>query len=275
MLTCTEHSPNNTIYSAVMDTILHLIPADAVYLAGARYTACNSSSIFYPSRKEEKERLAFLYLVIIAKLADKAPYEWQDRIESHCKKIIPCTTIVLSSETFQHWIQQGHPFSFHVIKHGICLQQSAEFQIPELVSPPPMLSTSTSMLAEGFNMYKEFMAAASLFTLRKQNRFACFMLHQAIELGLHSILKAGIGFHYRTHNIERLIIYASLVHEELFYWMYGADKDNKLLHKLQQAYSGARYEESYAVSNCELTEITALVQQLNPYFLKEKRVLME
>ena len=161
----------------------------------------------------------------------------------------------------------------HVLKTAICIQQSEGFINNADIVPRYLPSMGESILAEGLNMYTEFMAAAELFRIRKQNRLACFMLHQATELGLNSILKTGTGFHYRTHNIERLIINTSLVHEELFYWINGAEKERKLLHKLQQAYSGSRYEESYAVNAVELSEMMQLVLQLKKYFLRERRVL--
>ena len=266
MLNDATDAQSTGIYKTVIDTILQLLPADTIYLAGTRHEACRSNSIFNAGAKQESERLSFLYLVIIANLEDKAAHEWQDRLEAHCKKIISCTTIVLDTTAFLQWLKEAHPFSCRVVQQANCLHRSAGYSVHEEALPIGVPSSSESLLAGGLNMYKEFMAAAELFSLRKQNRLACFMLHQAMELGLHSILKAGAGFHYRTHNIERLMTYASLVHEELFYWTHGTEKHRKLLHKLQQAYSGARYDECYGVNACELNEITQLVKRLEGFF---------
>lgn len=276
MITTIEEpqTKNISIYQDIIATITSLEPADAVYLLGERHASHISNSIFHAGGKQDNKRLSFLYLLIIVNLDNKAAHEWQDQLEAHCKRIIPCTTIVLNTANFQHWVKEGHPFACHVLKTAICLQQSEGFTCDGDTVPVYLPSMGESILAEGLNMYTEFMAAAELFMLRKQNRLACFMLHQATELGLNSILKAGTGFHYRTHNIERLIIYTSLVHEEFFYWINGAEKERKLLHKLQQAYSGSRYEETYAVNAVELGEIMGLIEWLKRYFLKDKRVLL-
>ncbi|PVD49618.1 hypothetical protein DC498_24100 [Terrimonas sp.] len=191
---------NVSVYQEIIATITSLVPADAVYLLGERHAGCSSNSIFYTGRKQENERLSFLYLLIIANLINKAAHEWQDQLEAHCKKIIPCTTIVLNTENFQHWIREGHPFVCHVLKTAMCIQQSEGFINNAGIVPRYLPSMAESILAEGLNMYTEFMAAAELFRVRKQNRLACFMLHQATELGLNSILKAGTGFHYRPHT---------------------------------------------------------------------------
>lgn len=273
MLTNIQQQQSTAVFEAVSNTIISLLPADAVYLLGARHSACTGNSIFHAGTKERNDRPSFLYLLVVANLNDKAAHEWQDQLEAHCKRIIPCTTFVLYTATFQHWIREGHPFACHVLKTAMCLHRAEGFLCDGDTVPVYLPSMGESILTEGLNMYTEFMAAAELFAIRKQYRLACFMLHQAAELGLNSILKAGTGFHYRTHNIERLIIYTSLVHEELFYRVNGTEKERKLLHKLQQAYSGSRYEETYAVNAVELGEIMELIQLLKGYFLKERRVL--
>lgn len=69
------------------------------------------------------------------------------------------------------------------------MHQQEGFEMLEEQPAVHLPSMSESILTEDLNMYTEFMAATELFGVRKQNRLACFMLHQATEFGL---MKMGI-----------------------------------------------------------------------------------
>ncbi|MCW3090505.1 MAG: hypothetical protein JWP81_1574 [Ferruginibacter sp.] len=48
--------------------------------------------------------------------------------------------------------------------------------------------------------------------IRSQNKMAAFMLHQAAEHALHTILKKATGLHVNTYNIDRLLRYCTMYH---------------------------------------------------------------
>ncbi|MGI8581196.1 MAG: HEPN domain-containing protein [Chitinophagaceae bacterium] len=68
-----------------------------------------------------------------------------------------------------------------------------------------------SILKQGINKATEFLVGADFFRIRGQNKMAAYMLHQATEHALHTILKIKICLYLNTHNLDKLIRYCSMV----------------------------------------------------------------
>ncbi len=70
-----------------------------------------------------------------------------------------------------------------------------------------VIAQNEKLFNAGFNKVNEFLAGAELYRIRKQNKMAAFMLHQATEHALHTILKIGIGLYINRHNLDKIMRY--------------------------------------------------------------------
>jgi len=108
-----------------------------------------------------------------------------------------------------------------------------------------------------------FFAGSEFYRLRKEYAMSAFMLHQAAEQTLRAILKIGTGYNSCTHNLNRLLKYASMVSYELpDVFAHRRDKDQQLLNLLQKAYSDARYGTDYTVTLEQLITLTEKVNRI-------------
>jgi HEPN domain-containing protein len=269
-----EHIHIKNRLEELCTVIQNLIAADAVYLLGQRYTHHLYENIYQPALAETPKTISFVWILVVAALNNRPPHEWQDRIETHCNKITSVTTLVLDTRIFRQWLAESHPFACFVTAKAKSLFLREQFQRPNPVALERQSIAAQTCLEHGFRTYRAFLAAAELFMLRKENRVAIFMLHQATEHALHAILKANTGFHYCTHNLKRLFAYASLVYEELFCFCEPV-KDKKLMEQLNKAYSEARYDESFFVSSPDLYKLLHIVKGLEPLLLQVKRIVAE
>jgi HEPN domain-containing protein len=122
---------------------------------------------------------------------------------------------------------------------------------------------NNSIYTAGLNKVEAFLAGADLYRIRQQNKMCAFMLHQAAEQALHTLLEIKTGLRAVTHSIDKLLRYCSMVcpymHEVFFT---GYEKDKRLLSVLQKGYIDSRYNNSYTVSDRELDAITEKVREI-------------
>jgi HEPN domain-containing protein len=93
---------------------------------------------------------------------------------------------------------------------------------------------------------------------------AAFMLHQSAEQALRTLLTTGTGYQANTHNLNRLIRYASLVSHQLpDIFPQKNDREKRLFNLLQRAYVDARYKEDYKINSDDLLYLTEKVRHIH------------
>jgi len=93
---------------------------------------------------------------------------------------------------------------------------------------------------------QEFLAGADLYRIREQNKMSAFMLHQAAEHALLTLLKLTTGLHVNTHNLDKLIRSCSMVSYKLpEVFNRNNEQNERLFQLLQKAYIDTRYKDSY------------------------------
>lgn len=118
-------------------------------------------------------------------------------------------------------------------------------------------------IKKGIEQARAFAAGADLYRLRMQYSMAVFMLHQSAEHALHTIIKAGTGYHTITHHLERLLGYAAMAAPDVNdVFPRNTEKDLHLFRLLQKAYSGSRYDVKYTVKGRDLQALCERVGQL-------------
>ena len=89
------------------------------------------------------------------------------------------------------------------------------------------------------------------------------MLHQSAEQAFSTLLKTKTGFYICTHNIDRLLRYASLVCYQLpDVFPRKTENEKRLFGPLQKAYIDSRYKDDYSISETDLLILTARVRRI-------------
>lgn len=138
--------------------IQNTIAADAVYLLGQRYTHHLYENIYQPALAETPKTISFVWILVVAALNNRPPYEWQDRIETHCNKITSVTTLVLDTRIFRQWLAECHPFACYIIAKAKSLFLREQFQRPNPATPERQSIFAQTCLEQGLSTYRAFLA---------------------------------------------------------------------------------------------------------------------
>lgn len=250
----------------LIDCIVKAAKPEMIFLLGASLYRRRSESIFKVSAPTLRHIADCFLLVLIRDLSGKEPYEWQDKIENHCKKITPVTVIVLQYSTFEEWLKAGHRFACTVWQSAALIYKSgsSSHAIPENVRTGTTGGDGECFYREGLTKAREFLAGSELFRVRKQYAMAAFMLHQSAEQALRTLLQTATGYHVNTHSIDRLIRFASLVSYRLpDIFPQRTDQEKRLFSLLQRAYADTRYTAVYSISNDDLVSLTERIKEIH------------
>lgn len=247
----------------LISLILSISKPEMIYLLGGTLHRRRSESIFNPEAPTSQHTADYFFLVLLKDFGGKELYEWQDKMEQHCGKIIPVTVIVMQTAIFSEWLQTGHRFAKTVEKSAVAIYDKGDISF----SPAPEPNSNTNQIEiekyykEGLTKGREFLAGADLFRIRCKFKLAAFMLHQSAEHCLHGLIKAGTGYHAHTHNLDRLILYGSLVCYQLpDIFPRKTEQDKKLFTLLQKAYGDSRYRDDY---NIDLNNLLLLTEKIS------------
>jgi len=205
----------------------------------------------------------YCFLVLIKNTNNKSLPQLQDQIEQHCSSAMPVTIFLLETAIFNGWLATGHLFARTVCQSGVSIYAAGNFSISSVghYNAEAELKNLEKLFREGLNKSREFLAGADLFALRKQYKLAAFMLHQAAEQALGTLLKIGTGYHCCTHNIERLLRYAGMVSYQIpDIFPRKTDNEKRLFSLLQKGYIDSRYREDYSIGFTDLHELTERVR---------------
>ncbi len=250
----------------LVDIIVKAAKPDRIFLLGA--------SAFSPQKRKHlsaigPHRPAYFPLLCTDPAAGpcqgKELHEWQDKIENHCRALLPVTTMVLQRARFEEWLTEGHPFATAVQQQAVVLYHSGTAPLPEAAPARPGATGQgeEKQWREGLEKAEEFLTGSELYRLRKQYTLAAFMLHQSAEQALRILLERGTGYYANTHSIERLLLYASLVSYQLpDLFPRQTEREKRLFTLLQKAYIDTRYKE-YKINEEELVCLTGKVRRIH------------
>lgn len=249
----------------LISLIEKVVQPDIIYLLGSASNKKTITSLFCPSGYETALGTDYFILVLLNDFREKSILQWQDQIEQICYTTMPVTCIVLEIATFHQWLRIGHRFARLVAQSGkvIYNPQSISFSPTGDYDTIVESSTIERQYRAGLLKTQEFLEGADLYRIRKHHSLALFMLHQATEQALGTILKTGMGYYCSSHNIERLLRYVSWVDgqvREVF--PLHTELEKRLFTLLQKAYIDSRYKEDYTVHHQDLVTITERVRLL-------------
>ncbi len=250
----------------LIDCVVKAAKPEMIFLLGASLHSRRSESVFNVSVPSSQHIADCFLLVLMRDLCDKEPYEWQDKIENHCKKIVPVTVIVLQYTTFEEWLKAGHQFAYTVWQSAALIYESGSVccTVPDHTGVETTGREGECFYREGLAKAREFLAGSELFRVRKQYSLAAFMLHQSAEQALRTLLQTATGYHINTHSIDRLIRCASLVAYRLpDIFSQKTEQEKRLFNLLQRAYTDTRYTTMYSISREDLAALTEKVRHIH------------
>ncbi|HRO69090.1 MAG TPA: HEPN domain-containing protein [Chitinophagaceae bacterium] len=244
----------SSFLQVLVDIIVNAAGPDMIFLLGASLHRRRSESIFLDTAPSSRYLSDCFLLVLINDPSNRELHEWQDKIETRCKRIIPVTAIVLETATFKHWLDTGHRFADAVWESASCIYDpnnlGGSFATGRVDAND---ANRENQHAAGLAKAREFLAGSELFSARKQKELAAFMLHQSAEQALRTIIKTGTGYHGNTHSLDRLIRYGSLISYSLRdIFPQNTEQEKRLFNLLQKAYIEARYQPDYKISTEDL-----------------------
>lgn len=260
----------------LVSLIREIVQPDKIYLLGASLYRRRSESIFCQTAPSSQYVADYYFLVLINHSDKKSLPQLQDQIEQHCSSVMPVTIILLETAMFNDWLTSGHLFARSVVQSAISVFEADNVSLSPIgeYNPATEQKALEKRYWDGLNKSQEFLAGSELFTLRKQCRLAAFMLHQAAEQTLGTLIKIGTGYHYCTHNIERLTRYAGLVSyriQDVF--PRKTDKEKRLFTTLQKAYIESRYSEEYTLAVADLTELSERVRIMQDILVESGKTI--
>lgn len=245
--------------------ITEAVPVEKIYMLGSSLQQQRTESVFKIDAPSCRKVGHYWLLVLTDKSCGHSDSYIQDKIENNCLHFIPVTVIVLHTEQFNHWLTEGHRFACTVIKIAMKLYDSNNIPlvVPNTINEEAGKKITEAYCTQGSNRVNEFIAGAGLYQVRKQNRMAAFMLHQAAEHVLHTLFKKATGLHVNTHNIDKLLRYCTMVNYKIpAIFPRENEADKKLFGLLQKAYIDTRYKDDFTISSTELTTITERIKTL-------------
>lgn len=254
-------------HTELVRIILEAVHADKIYFLGSTLMYRRTESVFMTDAPSCKYVGHYYVLVLVQN--GQGLNVAQGKIENNCQNFIPVTAIVLYTDQFKQWINEQHHFAHTVCKIAVLLHGEKE-SMQETNNSELNKVNKLEIFNQGLNKVTEFLAGADLYRIRDQNKMAAFMLHQAAEQALHTILKITIGLYLNTHNLDKLIRYCSLVSYKLpDIFSRNNEKNERLFQLLQKAYIGSRYDKNYVIDTNTLVEITnrivTLKNSMNAY----------
>jgi len=199
----------------VLNIIRKLVEPDVVYLLGREYERTRLESIFCTGGGEKERVTSYYLLVLLGNLIGMPPHVWQERIEQACREMVSVTTIVLETTRFNDWLGKGQLFAVKTNECAKVVYRAPGVKLCEAADGCVGRVGREEWIRKRMGHARAFAAGAELYRLRMQYGMAAFMLHQSAEQALHTIIKAGAGYHTHTHNLERLLRYAAMAAPEV------------------------------------------------------------
>lgn len=201
----------------LVELVQQVINPDVIYLLGATLNRQRTESIFNQTAPTAQFINNYYLLVLINETQSRPLHEWQEMIEQKCAQFKETVVIVLTTKTFNEWLETGHRFARLVDQNAVKLLKADKVALSATgaFDEKSEAIEIVRLLNRGKYMAEEFLAGAEVYIARKNYNIAAFMLHQAMEQAFSTLLKVETGYEQRTHNIIRLMKYEGLLNHEM------------------------------------------------------------
>lgn len=262
----------------LISKILEVVKPDVIYMLGASRYRRRSESIFRPTEPSAHYLDDYYLLILLEQTDNKSLSDWQDQIEQHCRRCMQTTVLIIKTSIFEEWLKNRHPFTRHVLTAHVCLYDPGDinFSFDGKANEEAENKANRSLFSDGLNKCKGFLAGVDYYQERGDNKIAAFLLHQAAEQALRTLLEIGTGYRFCGHSIDRLFRYCCMVNSKLVdVFPKDSDKDKRLLHLLNKAYIETRYKRHYSMETHDLDKLREKVDRIKELFVESAGILIQ
>lgn len=228
----------------LVELVQQVIMPDVIYLLGATLNRQRAESIFNQTAPTGQFINNYYLLVLINETQGRPLHEWQEMIEQKCDQFAETVVIILKTKTFNEWLETGHRFARLVEQNALKLLVSENVLLSEIGEYDEEKESIEleHILERGKYMASEFLSGAEIYIARENYNLAAFMIHQALEQALSTMVTVKTGYQQRTHNIKRLMRYGGLISWELITLSDSFTIENSIyIDKISNIYYEARY----------------------------------
>jgi uncharacterized protein len=248
----------------LVSVIVDCVCPETIFLLGGTVQRRRSESVFNETAPTSQYISDCSVLIIIPNHNSKELQNLEDSIELHCSSVVSTTVIAITAARFKEWLQAGQPFSISVLDSAVVVYDISNVMYKDYCSSVSVKAINSNQLfREGIGIAKEYFGGAELFFTRKQFNLAVFMLHQAAERALYTLVDIGVGYCPDTHSIERLLRLASLISYRMpDVFQLRNEHEKQLLRLLNRSYLEAHYNNSCTISQDDVVAITKKVNYI-------------
>jgi HEPN domain-containing protein len=249
---------------ATVDAIVTKIAPERIYLLGTRKCREQIENVF--GQVAMPETVIGFQLLILLPFKDKRDEEELNRsVDKNYPAGATVTSIIVPVNVFNKWLDRGNLLAHHAW-HG----HQLVYETGKSIAREPGIydlealrngvhAEAAFLLKTAIHQYK----GALYYREEKQFKLAAFTLHQTAEHSLMAIIRLVTGYRAGTHNLQRLLRYAHVFCGVSPYLFPGHQQQEKLLLKLlQDAYIGARYKESYQLTEAQYLLLEYAIETL-------------
>lgn len=184
----------------------------------------------------------------------------------HFSMITPAHFIAMSVESFNKGVGDGRYFYTDIVKEGIVLYDSGEYEIEPVreLNYEQIHKLSQEYYKEKYGRAESFLKLAHAAYDFEDYKMASFQLHQAVENYLLSIILSASLYSPKCHSIKELLKETKMfTPDPVLIFPTDTPEDERLLDLLEAAYVQSRYNKDFAVTKEDIDEIILRVEKLS------------
>ncbi|MDB5231050.1 MAG: hypothetical protein JWN76_1855 [Chitinophagaceae bacterium] len=225
------------------------------------------------------EQLPFYDLLILLPSTNRNKFEEHERfIKDILKGQAELSLQLVKAGRVYELLSKGHLFYSLACKKEKLLFDDGTTPLPsfDFVPVKHLINNARQVFLKGLQKAESFYEGASFYYEKKENAFACFMLHQSVELTLRSLLLAFMGVDPSVHDLEIYMVnirrYVPAL-GDLF--PNNTKEESEIFDALQKSYIKARYFEGFTPSDNTLQTLLERIKLLLQKAVKEFDAKME
>lgn len=241
----------NSEYNTIINEIVNIVSPLAVIHYG-RWIFSNKKSRKNPSI--DTDDILNLLVILDAKDTQSNEGNLISRIENILLRIKKSSVLVHNIDFVNEGLSWGQDFFIDIMERGKIIYQSDIFLITTYFKINPQLKIQR--VKDVFNNFhikgSQFLHLANITYLSKDLHVSIFLIHQATELLMKSILVTHTRYDPKTHNLSQLVRYCRHITPQIdkIFFTKGKNQQQAIsdFRSLQDSYILARYELVYHIN---------------------------
>ena len=241
----------NSEYNTIINEIVNIVSPLAVIHYG-RWVFSNKKS----RKNSSIDTNDILNLLVILDAKDTQSNESNliSRIENSLLRIKKSSVLVHSIDFVNEGLSWGQDFFIDIMERGKIIYQSDIFLITTYfkINPQSKIQRVKDVFNNFHNKGSQFLHLANITYLSKDLHVSIFLIHQATELLMKSILVTHTRYDPKTHNLSQLVRYCRHITPQIdkIFFTKGKNQQQAIsdFRSLQDSYILARYELGYQIN---------------------------